>query len=160
MTQTREQKSKVIEELKEIIAKTGSVVFVGFNRLSVAAVSGLRRSMKEKGVGFKVVKKTLLEKALGELNQKIPEAVGQLAMAFGADPILPAKEVAKFSRLNEGVFKIIGGLSAGAAQSASKVEELAQIPDLEVLRAMFVNLLASPIRGLVVALNQIAGKSH
>ena len=160
MTQTREQKSKVIEELKDILVKADSVVFVGFNRLNVAVASSLRRSMKEKGLGFKVVKKTLLEKALGGLNQKMPEASGGLAVAFGEDPILPAKQIAQFSKLNQGVFKIIGGLTAGLFQTASEVEELAKIPDLEVLRAMFVNLIASPVRGLVVALNQIAGKSH
>ena len=39
-----------------------------------------------------------------------------------------------------------------------QMTEIAQIPDMQTLRAQFVNVINSPIQGLAIALNALAEK--
>jgi len=46
------------------------------------------------------------------------------------------------------------------SQGTPKMQEIATIPSLQVLRGMFVNVINSPIQGLAIALNAIAQKKQ
>ncbi|MEK7208737.1 MAG: 50S ribosomal protein L10 [Patescibacteria group bacterium] len=166
---TKQKKIEIVQSVKSKIDQTESLVFVNFHGLNVAMATNLRRSLKKNNVKYEVVKKSLLLRALGELNQKpagaAPALDGEVAIAYlpaktENDNLLPARNVYEFqSKINPSVgggLKIIGGIFERQFKSAEEMIQLAMIPPREVLYGRFVNLLAWPLRGLVVALDQIS----
>jgi len=152
MALKKEQKAEIIESVKEKIAEAKSLVFVNFRGLDVAAATALRRMLKEQGVGYTVVKKTLLRRALPEM----PALDGEVAIAYGADLFLPVKGIYEFQqKIKEGI-KILGGIFGGEFKPAGEMIKIAQIPSREVLYGQLLGLLVFPFQSLVVALNQIS----
>ena len=89
----REEKAKVIAEIKENLSGSSSAVLIDYRGLTVEEVTQLRKEFREKGVHYKVYKNTLTEIAAKELNLDglIPSLKGQTAIAFGMkDPVAPA----------------------------------------------------------------------
>ncbi|MEK7504973.1 MAG: 50S ribosomal protein L10 [Patescibacteria group bacterium] len=159
MAISREKKTKILAKLEERLAAAETVVFVNFHGLAVNSVNELRRALEAMKVGYVVAKKTLIRRALetqSRFKGEIPTLDGEVAIATGADPILPAKGVYEFKqKVKEGI-KILGGVFGGEYVSAEKMEQIAAIPAREVLYGQLVNLINYPIAGLVIALSEIA----
>ncbi len=164
MAVTRNQKKEILEELTGAVGKGDSLVFVNFHGLNVENINALRSKLKKGGIGYKVAKKTLLKKALETLSLTgtQPALEGEIAVAFlekeGGDITAPSREVFAFAKGKESVISIVGGVYEKAYLDKAGMTEIATIPDMHTLRGMFVNLINSPIQGLAVALNAIAGK--
>jgi len=157
----KEKKSEIIEKVKNIVTTSASVVFVNFHGLPVSEATAMRRTLAERGVGYVVAKKTLVHRALTDAKQKKltgdePSLPGELALAFGGDPVTPASSVAEFAKTFKDKITIIGGIFDNVFKSKEEMTEIAAIPSLTVLRGMFVNVINSPIQGFVVALHEIA----
>ncbi|OGI88404.1 50S ribosomal protein L10 [Candidatus Nomurabacteria bacterium RIFCSPLOWO2_01_FULL_33_24] len=155
---TKDKKVEIIKILKEITAKAKSLIFVNFHGLSVSKISDLRRKLREQKVGYRVAKKTLIKKTLSNLKIEgnLPELEGEIALAWGDDSIAPARGVYEFQKKYKDGIKIIGGIFEGKYMNQVEMNEIASIPPLQVLYGQFVNIINSPIQGLVIALNQIA----
>lgn len=138
----------------------GSVVFVNFHGLSMNETTEVRKQLKREGVSYLVAKKSIVKKILGEKAPKgdMPALLGELAVVYGNDVIAPAREVYNFQKKFDGKLSMLGGIVGGEYKSKEEVISLATIPSPLVLRGMFVNLINSPIQGLVIALNAIAEK--
>lgn len=162
MAITRQKKEEVITKTKEAVQGADSVVFVNFHGLSVGDTTKLRKELKDQGVGYLVAKKTLVKRALGESNIEgdLPALDGELAIAYAADLIAPAREVYKFQKEHEGNIAILGGVFEGKFMDQSQMTAIASIPPTQVLYGQFVNLINSPIQRLAVALDQIAQKKE
>ncbi|MDQ5930869.1 MAG: large subunit ribosomal protein, partial [Patescibacteria group bacterium] len=93
MAKTREQKKGVVSELETISKLDGSVVFVNFTKFLVKDETELRNKLRQNGVTYKVVKKSLLKKGFerSSVTGEIPELPGMMAIAYGADLIAPAR---------------------------------------------------------------------
>ena len=76
--------------------------------------------------------------------------------ADSADVTAPARGVYEYGKKLKGAIAILGGVFSGAFIDAKGMIEIATIPPLPVLRGMFVNVINSPIQGLVMALDQIS----
>lgn len=160
MAITKEKKIEIVDKLKEIINKGKSIVFVNFHGLTVAGVNDLRRGLQTKGVGYYVAKKTLIKRAFAgsTIVGDLPNLDGEIAIAYGIDDLTPVKEVYDFHKKNSATVKIVGGVFEGSYAEADKMLALAKIPGREVLLAQFVNVINSPIQGLVIALDALAKK--
>jgi len=167
---TKQQKEKLIGELKEKLAKTKAAVFADYTGLTVEKMTDLRRKLRAAGdVEIKVAKKTLIDIALKEAgfegadSKKMP---GQIALVMGyGDEIAPAKTVYTFGRTDEHL-KIAGGFLGANFISSEEVIGLAKLPGKQELLAKAVGSIAAPmsgmlnvlqgnIRGLVQVLSQI-----
>lgn len=166
MAISKEKKSAIIDKLKSIADKGKTIVFVNFHGLSVEGVNDLRKGLRAKDVGYYVAKKTLIKRVLTEagLAGEMPELAGEIALAYltneAGDGLLPIKEIYNFQTKNTEVMKIIGGVYDGSFVDAEFVMQMAKIPNRETLYAQFVNLINSPVQGLVMALDQIAQKKE
>lgn len=171
MAITKQQKSEIIDKIKDIVTKGKSIIFVNFHGLTVAGVNELRRNLRAKGIGYYVAKKTLIRRAFegSPITGTLPELDGEVAVAYlptetgvemGGDELSAVKEIYDFHKKNTGVIKIIGGVFEGAYSSAEQMLALAKIPGREVLLGQFVNVINSPIQGLVIALDAIAKKQE
>lgn len=168
MALTKEQKQKIIEELKENIENQKAMVFVDFSGLKTKDLFELKNKLKQSGAILKVCKKTLLCLALKtkKIAVNVKNLQGQIAVVFGfEDEMAPLKQAYQFSQTNESL-KILGGFLENEFQEKDYILTLAQLPSRQELwarlvgsvsapMANFVNVLQANIKGLILALNAI-----
>ena len=155
----KSKKEKIVKDLDKAISDSKSLVFVNFHGLKVSDETMLRKELRDKGVDYKVSRKTLLKRALsGKAKGEIPELGGEVSIAYGADDIAPAREIYNFQKTHKILLNILGGIFEGSFVNGQKMMEIATIPGREVLYAKFVNLVNSPIQRFAVVLNQIVLK--
>lgn len=159
MAITKEKKQKILAKLDSIKNDAKSLVFVGFKGLSSPNVTAMRTKLRAEGVGYFVAKKTLMHRAFdGMYSGEVPPLEGEVAVAWSADPILPAQNIRAFEKQFVDQVAILGGVFEGVYKNKAEMTEIASIPSLHVLRGMFVNVINSPIQGLVVGLKAVADK--
>lgn len=160
MARTKEQKKEIIEKLGTLMGSAKSLVFVNFHALKVGDATAMRKQLTKDGVGFFVAKKTLTDLALKARKYAgtAPAMAGELGLAFGTDLVAPARGVYEFQKKFKDQVTIIGGVFEDRFMSKEEMMAIAAIPPLQTLYGMFVNVINSPIQGLVVALDQIAKK--
>src|SRR3990167_7817971 len=143
----KSQKEKIVKDLEQAVSGSESLVFVNFKGLNVADETKLRRDLRDKGVTYKVSRKTLLRRALaGKAEGEIPELPGEVAIAYSADATSSAREVYGFQKTHQGILDIIGGIFQGKFIGKEKMMEIATIPSKEVLLSKLAFLFKSPIQ--------------
>ena len=161
MAISKDKKRAIIAKLSDAFKEASSVVFVGFTKLTVADASKMRTELSQAGVRYFVAKKTLIKRALTERGYQgeIPDLPGEVAVAWTTGEVTaPPRGVYAYSKKLKGVLALLGGVFEGAFADAKKMIAIATIPPMPVLRGMFVNVINSPIQGLVVALDKIREK--
>lgn len=171
MALTRNQKKLIIDRLAGITSSARTMVFVRFKGLSVADTTNLRSKLREQETGYTVAKKSLLRQALGAqgILGEEPALEGEIAVAYGPDEVIPAKEIETFAKKHAEQISIVGGILNGHYLSADEMKALALVPGKQVLYGQIVSVLAGPmrnmagvlqanIRNLLGALDQIAQK--
>ena len=165
MSKTKEEKSKIIDKLEAAFKNASSAVLVHFTKITVAEESAMRRSLRAEGISYTVAKKTLIRRALDKVGLAHRDVAleGEVAMVYDSskegDPTVVARRILEFVK-KHGAEKltILGGTFEGRFVGQDEMREIATIPSLHALRGMFVNVISSPMRGLVVALSAIAEK--
>ena len=166
-----EQKKQVVQEIKEKLEKSESIVLMDYKGLNVADVTDLRKQCRESNVEYKVYKNTMLRFALHEFGVELLDEYleGTNAVAFAYDdPSSAAKVAYKFAKENDKL-EIKIGLVDKDIFDVNQLKQLSELPSKEVLIAKvlgglngpiqgFANVLNGTMKGLVVALNQIAEK--
>ena len=159
MAITKEKKQTILAKLDGVKNDSESIVFVKFNKMAVNDTTAMRAKLRELGVGYFVAKKTLMKRAFdGSFEGTMPELEGEIAVAYSSDAIAPAQNIKEFASKYKDKISIAGGVFQGVYKDAGEMTEIASIPPLPVLRGMFVNVINSPIQGLVLGLNAIADK--
>ncbi len=161
MAITKAKKVDIVGKVADSLKDAVSVVFVHFKGLTVADTSAMRKALKGEGVGYYVAKKTLLKRALADRGYEgtLPELGGEIAIAWSnTDATAAARGVYEHSKKHKGALSIAGGVFENAYLDAHAMNAIATIPPIPVLRGMFVNVINSPIQGLVIALDQIRSK--
>ena len=161
MAITKDKKRDILAKLADAFKEASSVVFVGFSKLTVADASKVRKELSQSGVRYFVAKKTLIRKALTDHGYTggVPELPGEVAIAWSTgDVTAPARGIHEFGKKLKGAIGLLGGVFEGVFADKAKITAIATIPPLPVLRGMFVNVINSPIQGLVVALDKISKK--
>jgi large subunit ribosomal protein L10 len=160
MARTKIQKKDIIDKVTKIADKSKSLVFVNFHGLKVSDASIMRRQLTKDGVGFFVAKKSLTEKALDSKKYAgtMPALVGEFGLAYGTDLVAPARGIYEFQKKLKDQISIIGGVFEDKYMTKEEMVAIASIPPLQTLYGMFVNVINSPIQGLVIALDQVGKK--
>jgi large subunit ribosomal protein L10 len=159
MAITKAKKKDILTKLEGIRKDSESIVFVNFKGVGVKDTTEMRRTLSGLGVGYFVAKKTLMKRAFGEsFEGEMPELEGEIAVAYSSDAILPAQQIKEYAKKFKEAVAIAGGVFQGVFKSKEEMTEIASIPSLQILRGMFVNVINSPIQGLVLGLNAIAEK--
>ena len=158
----KEKKAEIVSNVKDILSTSKSVVFVNFHKLPVSESTTIRKELRSKEVNFTVAKKTLTKRALAEaqVTGEQPVLEGELALVYSADLLAPAREIFDFQKKLDGRVSILGGVFDGVYKNKEEMEVIASIPSRHTLYAQFVNLINSPIQGLVIALNAVAEKKQ
>lgn len=155
MAKTRLQKEQELQVLEQLAAGK-AVVLTGYTGLSVGDMRQLRQALRAVGGGYRVVKTSLLRKALGDAAPSVPtEAFGvQLAIAtHPTDEVEANKAVVVFGKTHEAM-QVLGAIIDGQFIDEAGVRRLAALPGRDELYAKLVGSVAAPISGLV---NVLAG---
>ena len=161
-----QQKQGIVEDIKTKFETCKSAVLIDYRGLTVEEVTNLRNKFREAGVEYRVLKNTMIRRAVDALGMEGLEPVleGPTAVAFGMeDAVAPAKIISDFIKETEkteikaGVLEgkvvdVAGGKTAGALPG-STVKALASLPSREVLLAKVLGSMNAPITGFVTALS-------
>jgi large subunit ribosomal protein L10 len=148
----RETKVALVESIRTELSDSPSVVLVDFNGLTVESAVQFRRQCVQAGVRFKVIKNRLIGKAVEGTDHEVisPLLVGMTGIAWAeADPIAPAKVVAKFAKENETQLRIKGGALQGELLDEAAVKNLSTMPGLDELRSSLLGLFNTPAMKLL-----------
>lgn len=161
MSENFEAKKVVVEEIKDKIQSSKSVVLAKYDRLTVAEVTDLRGKFKGASCEYKVYKNTLVRKAFEELGVEgfDSDLNGATAFVFCPDETSGCSIIAKAAKENPALEEKIVPKSAyvnGAYVDAAGVKKLAAIPSREVLIAKMLGCLQSPIANFAYVLKAIA----
>jgi large subunit ribosomal protein L10 len=168
MAKTKEQKETILKRLEDALKNASSSVFVHFNGVSVSSEGEIRGKLREDGISYFVAKKTLIKRAFEKagISGNAPVLDGEIAVVYSAagddsDPTAPARGVYEFTKkFGEERLSIVGGIFEKSFKDKVAMNEIATIPPIPVLRGMFVNVINSPIQGLVIALSAVADKKQ
>jgi large subunit ribosomal protein L10 len=147
-SKTLEKKSSVISDLEAGFRSSPGIYIADFSRVTVQTVTGLRSSLRKKGMKMKVAKNTLIKRALDGAGIKGLEKhlVGPTAVIFSddQDPMAPAKALVEFHKANEGVMPVKVVAIDGASYPGSQLGALAKMPGKRELQAGVVSLALGP----------------
>ena len=154
-----EQKQAVVAEVAKHVASAQAIVMAENRGMPVAAMTQLRAKARASGVYFRVVKNTLVRRAVAEtpFAPLAERMVGPLAYGIGTDPVAVAKVLSDFAKGNER-FVITGGAMPGQVMSAKEITALASLPSREELIAKLLGTMQAPIVKLVRTLNEVPSK--
>jgi large subunit ribosomal protein L10 len=158
----REEKVSVVNEIAEKLANSKSTIITDYRGLTVAEVTELRKTLREAGIEYKVLKNTMTRRAaeqvnLGDVNEHL---TGPSAIAFSYDDVVaPAKILSDFAKAHKAL-ELKAGIVEGRIIGQAEVQALADLPSREGLLSMLANVLQAPIRGFAYAVSQIAEKQE
>jgi large subunit ribosomal protein L10 len=153
----REQKAAVIEEITAQIKESEAVFAVDYRGISVAQAAELRTKLRDADASLRVVKNTLTIRAADQAGAEAlkPVLEGPTALTFvRGDAAAAAKAVADYARAT-GLLPFKGGMMNGEALAPEQMSAIARLPSRDVLNAQFVNIVASPLTGLVTSLSNL-----
>jgi large subunit ribosomal protein L10 len=153
----RAQKAEQVKDIRSRFDRMTSAVFLDFTGMTVEEVTKLRDTFRAKGVEYKVVKNTLVEKALHDqkyVDALSPALKGMTGIAWSfEEPSAAARLLKDITRENEKL-KIKAGLLDGQVLTAKAVEDqLATLPSKDEMRATFLATLMAPAQRFVMLLN-------
>lgn len=160
----RPEKEQLVRELTEEFQNSSLVLFSDFKGLTVAQMTKLRRSLREKygnGARLTVVKNTLLRMALKESGYDIEShekaLFGPTAVLYvtEGDPVEAIKVYYNFVKENKGTPVCKGIYLEKKFFPGEQLEELSKLPSREQLIAMVLGGIQAPIRGLVTSLSGV-----
>ena len=132
----REDKATVIAEISEVVSNSSAMVIAEYRGLTVQAVTKLRAEARKNGVTVRVVKNTLVRRAVEGTGFAglADQFTGPLVYGFSADPVAVAKVLVNFAKDNEKLV-IRGGAMADYVMDVEAVKQLASMPSREELLA-------------------------
>ncbi len=151
----KEDKAKVIEELREKVRQAKALYFVDFTGISANDLNDFRRRARQRQLSVKVVKNTLIERVLEEVGapagyREVLRGPTSVVFSF-EDPVAPARLLKEVKGALPAL-KFKGAYFEERVYPAGEFDFLASLPSKDELRAEVVGALAGPISGLVQVL--------
>ena len=161
MAITKQKKEEIVKKIEGTLSSAKTLVFAKFKGLTVAEQNEMRKALRAQEVGYTVAKKSLIRRALAGASYEgvAPELEGEIALAYGADELAPAREIAVFVKKFGEHLAFAGGVFGGTYVGKDEIISISAIPSLDTLRAQFVQLINSPIQRFAVVLQAKADKA-
>ena len=154
---TKEDKVLVIQELKDLLQDAKVVYVASLEGMNAAATSDFRRQAFKQNISLKVVKNTLLQKAMEQIegvdySEMFQTFKGNSALMISETANAPAKLIQSFRKKAE-----IPALKSAYLQETFYVGDenlgaLVNIKSREEMIGEIIGLLQSPIRNVLSAL--------
>lgn len=154
-----EEKKAVVAEVSAQVAGAQAIIVAEYRGLEVGQITALRASARKSGVYLRVLKNTLVRRAVAgtpfEGLQK--SMVGPLIYGISKDPVGAAKTLHEFAKGNDKLV-IKAGAMANYVMDANGVKALATMPSREELLSKLLGTMQAPIAQFVRTLNEVPTK--
>lgn len=154
-----EEKMAVVAEVSAQVAGAQTIIVAEYRGLEVGQITALRASARKSGVYLRVLKNTLVRRAVaGTPFEGLQKAmVGPLIYGISKDPVAAAKTLNEFAKGNEKLV-IKAGAMANYVMDANGVKALATMPSREELLSKLLGTMQAPIAQFVRTLNEVPTK--
>ncbi len=154
----REEKELIVAEVAETVRRAHGMFFTDFTGLTVGQATELRREFYKAGVSYRVVKNTLIQKALEQVSgydTVFDRLAGPTGVAFAFDdPVAPAKIIQKFSD-KHGKLSLKVCVLDQQVYDGSKLKHLASLPSRKELMAAILGSVQAPLAGVPTVINAV-----
>ncbi len=159
---TREEKSRVIEELTAQLAGTNVVYLADISGLNAETTSNLRRACFKAGIQLEVVKNTLLEKAMeaseNDYGQLPGTLSGNTSIMISENGNAPAKIIKEFRKKSDKPVLKGAFIHHAVFIGDNQLDALIALKSKEEMIGEVIGLLQSPAKNVISALKSSGGK--
>ena len=159
---TREEKSRVIEDLTAQLAGSNVIYLADISGLDAETTSNLRRACFKAGIKLEVVKNTLIEKAMesSENNYgELPSILkGNTSIMFAEVGNAPAKVIKEFRKKSDKPLLKGAYINEAVFIGDNQLDSLVALKSKEEVIGDIIGLLQSPAKNVVSALKSGGGK--
>ncbi|GAB4343795.1 MAG: 50S ribosomal protein L10 [Flammeovirgaceae bacterium] len=166
---TREDKIELVNELSEKLSKTPFFYITDAGGMTVAETNAFRKACFEKGIEYKVVKNSLIKKALEKQKADYSELSNKALKGFSGimfspeSSNLPAKVLIDFRKKTAKKDNPKPLLKGAAIESSvfigdDQLQALSALKSKSELIGEIVGLLQSPAKNVISALKSSGGK--
>ena len=154
-----DSKKAVVAEVSAQIANAQSIVVAEYRGLEVGKITALRANARAAGVYLRVLKNTLVRRAVAGtsfagLEDKL---VGPLIYGISPDPVAAAKLLNEFAKGNDKLV-IKAGAMPNHVLDVNAVKALATMPSREELLSKLLGTMQAPVATFVRTLNEVPTK--
>lgn len=159
MSLNLEEKKAIVAEVNAQVANAQAIIMAEYRGLEVGQMTHLRAKAREAGIYFRVIKNSLVRRAVADTPYATlsEHMVGPLAYGISSDPVAAAKVLQEFSKNNE-KFVIKLGAMGENVMSREDVTALAALPSREELLSKLLGTMQAPIAKFVQTLNEVPTK--
>ena len=159
MSLNLDDKKTVVAEVSAEVANAQSIIVAEYRGLGVVDLTALRANARKSGVYLRVVKNTLVRRAiLGTPFEGLSaQLTGPLIYGISKDPVAAAKLLNDFAKGNDKLTIKIGAMP-NYVMDAVGVTALATMPSREELLSKLLGTMQAPITQFVRTLNEIPTK--
>lgn len=153
------EKKAVVAEVSEQVAAAQAIVLAEYRGMGVAEMTALRAQARKSGVYLRVLKNTLVRRAVDDtpFSGLVNDMVGPLVFGISADPVAAAKVLNDFAKAND-KFVIKAGAMPNQILDVAGIQALASMPSREALLAKLLGTMQAPISKFVQTLNEVPTK--
>ena len=159
MSLNLEQKKAVVVEVSEQVSTAQAIIVAEYRGLQVGEMTALRAQARKSGVYLRVLKNTLVRRAVEgtPFSGLANEMVGPLVFGISSDPVSAAKVLSDFAKAND-KFIIKAGAMPNQVMDVKGVQALASLPSREELLAKLLGTMQAPVAKFVRTLNEVPTK--
>lgn len=156
MSLNLEEKKAIVAEVSTQITNAQAIIIAEYRGLEVGQLTQLRAKTRESGIYFRVIKNSLVRRAVADTPyaELAKHMVGPLAYGIGADPVAAAKVLHEFSKGND-KFVIKVGAIGEQVISRDEITALAALPSRDELLSKLLGTMQAPIAKFVQTLNEV-----
>jgi large subunit ribosomal protein L10 len=160
---TREEKAKYIDDLATEISAANVFYLTDTSELTVEVVNNLRRRCFQSNIRMRVVKNTLLQKAMDRVDGKdfgnLGETLaGATSIMFCEVANVPGKLIQEFRKKNDKPILKGAFIDSAIYVGDNQLETLATLKSREELIGEIIGLLQSPAKNVVSGLTGAGSK--
>ena len=159
---TREEKSKVIEDLTAQLANNNVVYLADISELNAEATSNLRSACFKSGIKLSVVKNTLLAKAMeasGNDYGDLPNVLkGNTSLMIAENGNAPAKVIKDFRKKSDKPILKGAYIHQAIFIGDNQLDALIVLKSKEEVIGEIIGILQSPAKNVISALKSGGGK--
>ncbi len=153
----KEDKKKDLEALRSELQQAPSIIIGGYERMTVEQDFALRKTIRDAGGNYKVVKNNIAALASqGTPSESaLKELKGMTSVAYThADPVALAKALSKFAKETP-TYTFRAGVVEGRVINMAEVKALADLPSKEELFSKLLYMINAPATMLARTLNGV-----
>lgn len=154
-----DDKKAVVAEVSAQVANAQTIAVAEYRGVAVGDLTVLRAKAREAGVYLRVLKNTLVRRAIEgtQFADLAGELTGPLIYGISNDPVAAAKVLNDFAKGNDKLV-LKAGSYAGKTLDKAGVQALASIPSREELLAKLLGVMQAPVSGFACTLAALAKK--